>query len=344
MKKSFFAVMIVLFAVILALGTAPAHAASDKPIDLKFSLFLPPNHRIIQNVYNPWIKQIEERTKGKVKITIYPGGALGAAKDQYDLVLRGIADMTTHILAYTPGRFPLTDVMNMPLHVPSAKVGAHVVWELYEKYLNREFQNVKVLMISAHEPGQLLMSSKTPVVSINDLKGMKIKASWPSQIAMLKAFGGTALTLSVPETYDAMQKGMADGAWVGLSSLVDFKMIDVTKSQTLANSTCALSAMVMNIDTWKKLPADVQKVFDELSGESLSIAQATEFDNTAREALELAKSKGQKIYELSPADRKLYGEKAQPVIDAWVAEMEKKGLPGKAVYQEALSLLAKYSK
>jgi TRAP-type transport system periplasmic protein len=344
MKKCFFAVMIVFFAAILGLGTAPAQAASDKPIDLKFSLFLPPTHRIIQNVYNPWIKQIEERTNGKVKITIYPGGALGAAKDQYDLVLRGIADMTTHILAYTPGRFPLTDVMNMPLHVPSAKVGARVVWELYEKYLNREFQNVKVLMISAHEPGQLLISNKTPVVSLKDLKGMKIKASWPSQIAMLKALGATALTLSVPETYDAMQKGMADGAWVGLSSLVDFKMIDVTKSQTLVNSTCALSAMVMNMDTWKKLPADVQKAFDELSGESLSVAQATEFDNTAREALELAKAKSQKIYELSPADRKLYGEKAQPVIDAWVTEMEKKGLPGKAVYQEALSLLAKYSK
>jgi TRAP-type transport system periplasmic protein len=344
MKKSFVCVMIVLLATIIGFGAGQARAASDKPIDLKFSLFLPPTHRIIQNVYNPWIKKIEERTNGKVKITIYPGSTLGAAKDQYDLVLRGIADMTTHILAYTPGRFPLTDVMNLPLNVPSAKVGARTTWELYEKYFNREFQNVKVLMLSAHEPGQLLISSKKPAATLEDMKGMKIKASWASQIAMLKALGGTALTLSVPETYDAMQKGMADGAWVGLSSLVDFKMIDVTKSQTILNSTCALSAMVMNMETWKKLPPDVQKVFNELSGESLSVAQAAEFDNTAKEALEMAKAKGQKIYELAPADRKAYDEKAQPVCDAWVAEMEKKGLPGKAVYQEAVNLLAKYSK
>jgi TRAP-type transport system periplasmic protein len=343
MKKRFLGAMIVLCASIMILGAGPAQAASDKPIDLKFSLFLPPTHRIIQNVYNPWIKQIEERTNGKVKITIYPSQVLGSAKDQYDLVLRGIADMTTHVTGYTPGRFPLTDVMGLPLHVPSGKVGARTIWELYEKYLNREYPDVKVLMLTTHEPMQLLMARKI-VDSLDDLKGLRIRTGAPAQLPILKAYGASALTLSIPDTYDAMQKGMADGIWTGASALKDFKLIEVTKSHTLVNSTCPTSVMIMNGKVWKSLPPEVQKVFDELSGMKLSVRQAEEFDNTAREALEEAKARGQKIYELTPAEQKTWMEKAQPICDAWVAEMEKKGLPGKKVLQDTVLFLEKYSR
>jgi TRAP-type transport system periplasmic protein len=343
MKKNIFIVTCVLFLTILFIGTNSVCAAPDKPIELKFSLFLPLPHRIIQNVYIPWIKQVEERAKGKVKITIYAGQTLGAAKDQYDLVLRGIADMTTHVTGYTPGRFPLTDVMSLPLNMPSAKIGARVIWELYEKYLNKEYQNVKLLMISTHEPGQLLMGRK-PVSKLAELKGMRIRNGFPVQIPILKEFGATALAMSVPDTYDAMQKGMADGTWTGASALQDFKLIEVTKSHTILNATAPLSVMVMNLDKWKSLPPDVQKAFDELSGLSLGVAQATEFDHTAQEALEAAKAKGQTIYELTPAERKEFDAKVKPICEAWAADMDKKGLPGKAVYQEAVKLLEKYSK
>jgi TRAP-type transport system periplasmic protein len=344
MKKKVFIAVCMLFLAVLFICTNSVCAAPDKPIELKFSLFLPPPHRIIQNVYIPWIKKIEEQTKGQVKITIFAGQTLGAAKDQYDLVLRGIADMTTHVTGYTPGRFPLTDVMSLPLNMPSAKIGARVLWELYEKYLNKEYPGVKVLMVSAHEPGQLLMSSKKPVATLADLKGMRIRNGFPVQIPILKEFGATALALSVPDTYDAMQKGMADGTWTGSSALLDFKLVEVTKSLTILNATAPLSVMIMNIDKWNSLPPDVQKVFNELSGLNLSVAQAAEFDNTAREAFEAARAKGQKIYELTPAERKVFEQRVQPFCDAWVADMEKKGLPGKAVYQEAVKLLAKYSK
>jgi TRAP-type C4-dicarboxylate transport system substrate-binding protein len=141
-----------------------------------------------------------------------------------------------------------------------------------------------------------------------------------------------------------MQKGMADGTWTGASALQDFKLIEVTKSITVLNSTCPTSVMVMNMKMWNSLPPDVQKVFDELSGVKLSMKQGEGFDIRAREGFDSAKSLGYQIYELTPAEKKAWAEKAKPVCDAWIADMEKKGLPGGKVYQDAVLLLDKYSK
>jgi len=105
-----------------------AFAASEKPIELKFSHFLPIMHTTHAQIYAPFAKEIEERTKGRVKITIYPSEALGKAKDHYDMASQGLCDIAVFLPVYTPGRFPLTTVMDLPLQIPSARVASLVMW------------------------------------------------------------------------------------------------------------------------------------------------------------------------------------------------------------------------
>ena len=127
MRKRFVLLVMVLFMVIfLAMGRS-SYAQAVKPIELKLSHWMSPMHNLHVDVFVPFAKELEERTKGRAKVTIYPGEALGKAKDHYDLVMQGISDMAMFIHGYTAGRFPLTSVIELPIGVPSAKVGSRVI-------------------------------------------------------------------------------------------------------------------------------------------------------------------------------------------------------------------------
>jgi TRAP-type transport system periplasmic protein len=344
MRKNWLLMIVAVFLIVFSGALSAVAATAEKPIELKFALFLPPTHGIVVNAYNPWIKELEERTHGKIKITVFFGGTLGAAKDHYDMVVEGIADMAATITGYTPGIFPLTDVMSLPIDRPSAQIGARVLWELYPKYLKQEFSKVKLLSFYTQEPMQFLMRGKKINNLADMLKGTKIRAGSPQQIPVLRAWDSSALNLSIAETYDALQKGMADGTWTGTSALLDFKLNEVINSVAIVNSTAPVAIVVMNLQKYNSLPPDVQKVIDEASGLKFWLKCAGVFDNRAKEAMEAVKAQGAQIYELTAAEKKMWAEKSSPVCEPWVADMEKKGLPGRKVYQDTLALVQELSK
>lgn len=343
MKKSFFVLGVSICLIILLASPKPSSGQSAKPIELKLAMWNSMQHTSVVEIYMPLAKELEQRTQGRVKIAFYPNEALGKAKDQYDMAVRGITDIAVFIHGYTPGRFPLAGVMELPIGVPSGKIGSRVFWELYEKYMKQEYPGVKVLQLQTSEPGQVHATKKT-VKTLGELKGMRIRSSGPQQTALLRALGASPLTIPIPELYDALQKGMADGALLPFSAIKDFKLGEVIKHHTVANIYVMTSGLVMNPNTWNSLPPDVQKIMDELTGLKMAEKGGDAFDRYAAAAEAEVKQKGGDVYQLPPAERKLWLTTAQPVIEAWIADMEKKGLPGKQVYQDAVALLAKYSK
>jgi TRAP-type transport system periplasmic protein len=343
MKQKSMVVAIGMFALVVVCGLQPLHAASDKPIELKFNTFLPPTGAILVNVWQPWAKQIEARTNGRVKVTFYAGETLGKARDIYDSVTSGIADVGAPLLVYTPGRFPLASVIELPLDYPSATVGSRVMWEIYEKHLKEEFKDTKFLQIGSTEPYNLHWTKKS-AKDLEDMKGRKVKATGANMNALLRAWGGSPLNITATETYDALQKGMADGLCMGFSMMKDYKFNEVTKHHTVVNTLATVSIIVMNLKVWNSFPPDIQKIIDEESGLKLSVAQGVEFDKRANEGLEQARSMGHEVYVLPTEERSIWLEKARPINEAWIADMEKKGLPGRKVYDDTVALLAKYSK
>lgn len=161
MKKTLFTVVLLVLAGFVVFTPKSSFAASEKPIELRWSMWSSMQHTTTVEVFLPFAKELEEQTKGRVKVVFYPGETLGKAKDHYDLAVRGIADIAIFAHGYTPGRFPLAGVMELPLGVPSGKIGATIMWDLYEKYMKQEYADVKVLSLGGSEPGQIHMTKKS---------------------------------------------------------------------------------------------------------------------------------------------------------------------------------------
>jgi TRAP-type C4-dicarboxylate transport system substrate-binding protein len=341
MKKSFVPFVIVLSLVVFLATGKISNAQTTKPIDLKLSHFMAPMHNLHVDVFAPYAKEVEEKTKGKVKITIYPGEALGKAKDQVDMVKTGVTDMAFIIHGYTAGRFPLSSVIELPFLVPSAKTGSRVLWELHEKnYLTQEYAGMKVLSLWVHGPGHVHMANK-PVRTLEDIKGLRLRSPGPMQTNLLRDLGASPLTIPIPELYQAVQRGMADGCVAPFSVIIDFKLYELIKHHTTANMYVMTMALAINPKVFDSLPADVQKVMTDLAGARMSEIAGASYDKYDQLGMEAGKKAGAKFYTLTPEEQKKWMEKAKPVTDKWLADVEAKGLPGKKIYDETKQLLGK---
>ncbi len=341
MKKHLLMVGVGLFLVTFLIGLRAVCAAPEKPIELRFTAFITPTNAIFQNVFAPFAKDLEQMTNGRVEVKFFLSETLGKAKDQYDLVVKGIADMGAHALGFTPGRFPLSSVMELPFNIPSSTIGSRAVHELYEKHLKQEFSDVKLINIAAVEPFNLHLAKK-PVKTLGDLKGLRIRVVGPQMQAIVKAWGASPLNLSPSEVYDAIQKGMVDGMLTMFSQMIDSKYNELVKYHTLVNISTVVNVTVMNKISWNKLPPDIQKSIDKLSGVRLSVGQGEALDKRGKEAMEESVKMGHEVYSLPLQERKLWMDRVKHIDEAWIAEMEKKGLPGKKVYDDTIAILGKH--
>jgi TRAP-type transport system periplasmic protein len=200
-------------------------SAADKVITLNYSNFFPAPHKnsVLAQQY---CKEIEKRSGGKVKITYFPGGTLTPAAQTYDNVVKGIADIGESCFAYTRGKFPVMETLDLPLGYKTGVSATNLANAFYEKYQPKELAEVKVLWLHAHGPG--ILHTKKPVYKLEDLKGMKIRATGQSA-KVVQALGAAPVGTTMPETYDALRTGVADGAMAPVESLQGWKWGEVVK-------------------------------------------------------------------------------------------------------------------
>lgn len=342
MKKTFVVVTSLLLMLVFIVCVKPACAA-EAQFALKFTMVGGLTWTDYKYVFAPWAQELEKATNGRVKITFYPSESMGKARDQYDLVERGTAHLTNAALAWTPGRFPLSTVFEVPLGLPSSKVGGRVAWDLFNKYLYKEFPGVKVLSFKTTEP-QHLFTTKTPVRTLEDIKGLRIRISGARVIASVRALGASPLNIPGNDAADALQKGMAEGTITSDESLTGYAQEDLVHYRTESGITVLPIITIMNLKTWNSLPPDIQKVVEVMTGPSLNERTAAAYAHEVQVSQEVQKKKGIEFIQLSAAERKRWNEKLKPVADAWITDMESKGLPGRQVFEEAVALIQKYSK
>lgn len=296
-------------------------------------------HRLM---LEPLKKDLEEKSKGRIKVTIHPGGALAPAPAHYENVVAGAFDIGWTLQGYTPGRFPLSSVVELPFLWSSAQEATRVMWQLYEQMpaLQNEYRDVKVLAIWTHDLGQLYTTSK-PVQSLADLRGLKIRAPGPVQTSMLRALGAVPVTMPAGEIYDALERGVVDGLVIGLSAIKGFRLDQVVKHATIANFYVAAMILAMNHASYKKLPAEDRALLDGLTGARLAMLGAKNYDAEADDGLAALKKAKASIHQLSPAELEKWRQATASVAKDWIKEMESKRLPGKQVYEKMLSLSGK---
>ncbi|MFO7559588.1 MAG: TRAP transporter substrate-binding protein [Desulfobacterales bacterium] len=334
MKKSILLPVLFVFLAFQLVAFSAAEAADT--VNLSYSIFFPASHGQCQAGMD-WAKEIEKRTDGKVKITVFPGGTLTAANQCFDGVVKGISDIGMSCFAYSRGRFPVMEAVDLPLGYPDGMVATRVANEFYKKIKPEELSGVKVLYIHAHGPG--LLHTKTPVKTLDDMKKMKIRSTGLSA-KVVEALGGVPVAMPQGSTYESLQKGVVEGTFGPMEVLKGWRQAEVIKHTTDCSVVGYTTAMfvVMNLDKWNALPADTQKILSDVSDEWIDVHGKTwnEVDLNGREYTLGLKNT---IIELSKEENARWKNAVSPVIEDYKKEVGKKGLSGKQYVNELIELI-----
>ncbi|MEA1923938.1 MAG: TRAP transporter substrate-binding protein [Pseudomonadota bacterium] len=311
--------------------------AKEKKVRLSYSIFFPPSHaQCIAG--EAWAKEIEKRSNGQIEITVYPGGTLTKAPQVYDGVVNGISDIGMSCFAYTRGRFPLLEGLDLPIGYPDGKTATKIATAVTKEFNPKEVQDTKVLYIHAHGPG-VLHTKKKPVQHLADLKGLKIRSTGLSA-KIVKTLGALPVAMPQGDTYEALQKGTVDGTIGPIEVLKGWKQGEVIKYSTDLPGIGYTTSMfvVMNKRKWQALPDNLKKIFADVSSEWVAVqGQAWDDADAAGRAYTL--EKGNQIYTLSEAESAKWQAKVKPILDNYIKKTTSRGLPGDKVVAKIKEML-----
>lgn len=319
-------------------GGSEARAATTQ---LTYSVFFPPTHGQAK-AGEAWAREIEKRTHGQVKINVLAGGTLTPADQCFDGALKGISDIGMSCFAYTRGRFPIMEVLDLPMGYPNGRVATRGANEFFKKFMPKELEGVKLLYIHAHGPG--LLHTKQPVTTLEQLKGMKIRSTGLSA-KVAEALGAVPVAMPQPQTYESLQKGVVEGTFAPMETLQGWKQGEVIKSTTDCSDIGYTTAMfvVMNLKKWNTLSADVRKVMEEVSAQWIDI-HGNEWDQSDKKGREYTLGLGNKIVPLSAEENTRWKKAVRPIIDDYIKEVSAKGLPAEKAVKEVENLIRQYGK
>lgn len=338
MKHSGVKFFLLFFVVSICFISMPDLAgAQQKVIALNFSNFFPAPHKN-SILADAWCKEVEKRAQGKVKITYFPGGTLTPAAQTYDGVVKGIADIGESCFAYTRGKFPMLEVIDLPLGFKSGAQATNLINAFYAKFQPKELADVKVLFLHAHGPG--ILHSKVPMAKLEDVKGKKVRATGLAA-KIVQALGGAPVGTTMPETYDALRTGVAEAAMAPMEALQGWKWGEVVTSTTQNFGSAYTTGMfvVMNKAKWNSLPPDVQKIMEDVSKEWI-VKQGQTWDAIDKEGYDFSTKRGNKVISLSKEEDARWAAAVRSILDDYAKSAKAKGFPG----DEAVKFCVDYLK
>ena len=326
---------VMLTAVFLVSGS---FEASAEVIKLRFAQITPAAHPYYSQISKPWAEEIEKRTQGRVKITLYPAGALVAGNVMYKSTVSGITDIGTSSFGWERGRHPVMGVFSYLPGFNSAEVAAKVANEAEAKVKLKELSDTHLLFMHACAPMHIW--SKTPIRTVDDLKGMEVRAAGTTG-KVVKSLGGIPVSAPQGEAYEMLSKGIVKASISSLDVLKGFRQAEVVKHVTLTYFHVAPFFVSMNKARWNALPKDIQEVFTQVSQEYIEIAGKV-WDKASAAGLEYAKEQGLEIIEMSKEERAKLYKAYGPLQEQYVKDMAAKGLPGREFLEAIRTLTEKY--
>ena len=312
---------------------------SAKTIQLTYSNFFPPTH--IQSILaQEWCDEVEKRTDGKIVVQYFPSQTLTKAKQNYDGVVSGLSDIGLCLFAYTRGRFPVMEAVDLPLGYTSGAQATKVVNEVFNELNPKELSDTEVMFLHAHGPGLLHTKGKA-VRNMNDVKGLKFRGHGTSAL-VVNALGGTPVSMPMPELYQSLLKGIVEGALYPMEVNKGWKMGEVVDYVTNSHSIAYTSSfyVVMNKQKWASIPADLQKIIRQINQEFIPKHGAA-WNKSDTDGLEYFKSLGHEAIDLSDAESNKWKEAITPVIDQYIKKMNDNGFDGKKIVELVKNSLKK---
>lgn len=313
--------------VLACAALAVCSGAASAQVVLTASSWVPPSHALSET-QKEWCAQLEQRTAGKARCNILPR-AVAAPAGTIDAVRNGLADLSFTVQGYTPGRFVLTQMAELPFLGDSAEPISVAYQRIYARYpaFAAEHTGVKVLTVFTHGPG-MVFNTKRPIAKIEDLSGLKFRVGGGMVNEISKTLGMNVTLKGAPESYELLSTGVMDGTLFPAESVESFKIDKVVKQATVFPGGLYNVSFVfmMNPATYDKLPADVKKVVDELSGEHAARMFGRNWDKADRRGMAFMQAAGVQFTKADATFVKAVGAKTGALEDNWVKAAEAKGL------------------
>jgi len=322
-----------------------ADKASEKTFELNWAGAYPDAHPTVVNAFKPWINEMDEQSNGRLKIHYFAPNTLCPQNDVFDSTVSGFADIGSAYEGYNPGKFPLTEMINLMLEIPSAEAGALVMWDLIQNFpeVQDQYKDTKMLWAWTSATFQI-HTVKKEVRTLEDLKGLKI-IGWDTQrLEILRLLGANPMEISPLDTYLSLERGMADGVMCPLAPVRSYKISDVAKYHTIVDLGVGPFYAMMNQDKWNSLPADLQSLIEETTGAKMARRCGITLDEGSVDDSKRLMDEGHTFYVLPPEEKERWIEATGPLQDEWVKNMEAKGFTSaKEILETAKQLAKKYA-
>ena len=333
------ALVAVLAAVFMA---TPAAMAEEGKINIKFSTWHPPVSREVKTVWQPMLDELVKRSNGRITYTLYAGGALGKGPEHFDIVKNGLSDMGYFTATWTPGRFPVSDVLSLATKTEGKDVSTDIGNDMLaaSKAMQEEFKEVKVLELNGCISAYLW--TKKPVKTLEDCKGLKLRSPGGHQTNYIKALGAEPVFMPLGDVYLALETGTIDGLVTCPPLVLAFKLNEVAKYGTIATFGCVTEGVVMNKKSWEKTPPDLQKIIEEVVGNPFKTTGGLNHQ-VYKGMMDDIAAKGVTLYELPQAEQDRWSAKFEEETKKWVDKLEKEGKAAKDAVMMYSKILEKYN-
>ena len=329
----------------VAIWALGATALQAQDVTLRLHQFLPAQSVVPSQILDVWADAVEADSDGRIRVERYPSMALGGTPPELmDQVIDGIADIVWTVNGYTPGRFPHTEVFELPFMVTEAGAASSALWQMYEQHMaDTIFQDVHMLAMWVHGPG--VFHTSRPVTAPGDLQGMKIRGGSRAVNDLLGLTGAEAIGMPVTAVAESLSRGVIDGTtipWEVTSAVRVAELVDNHTEFEGASLYTLTFSFAMNRDAYDALPPDLKAVIDRNSGHDFSVFAGVTQEAADDPARQFAVERGNTIITISADAATEWAAVVEPIYASWVADMERQGIDGQALLDQARALMAGY--
>ena len=344
-KNGLWVIFLSMIVALVLVFPCDGESASKKPVKLIFADMASPKS-VTAKCAQWWGSEVEKRTQGKVKVEYFFGASLVGAYEQLSSVTNNVIQATPYYSGYHPDVAPIPLMGLFPLvNTGSLESGLKASDEFLRTNpeVLKEFKKNKVKYMNPLFGANAYMWSKVPIKSTADYKGLTVRAFGP-WLTLFGALGSSLVSVPVPEIYNSLERGVVKATVLYLTYGIGMNLFEVTKYLNVTNlgHNCGMP-MVMNLDTWNRLPDDVKKVIEDLNTkEAISNFVRINEANYTRE-MNIAKSKGMKVSEFPSSELETFVKTAkEKVWEPYAKKLDAKGLKGTQTLQDLLSKTNKY--
>lgn len=324
---------------LLATTAAMVPLAASAQQNLSYAHFMPAASWQQTDLFEAWGEAVAEASGGALDVTVYPAQTLGKAPAGYDNARMGVADIAWTVQGYTAGRFPLSQIVELPGLFDTAEVGSCAFQKLYDSgALDAEYEDTHVLFVHTHGPGQL-HTRDTEVTEIADLSGLKLRRPTTVIGALLSELGAEPVGLPAPAIYESLQRGVIDGYMLTWEAADSFRVDELTKYHTDFGFYALAFVSTMNKSVYEGLSPEAKAAVDANSGMDWALVAGRGYDEadvTARAKM----AESSTISEISEDERAEWQAAAERATEMYLNELEEKGLPGRETYAKVQEYVA----